>query len=628
MIKRFAYGLLTALPLTVLALEPFGAGVKVSAKVVKAATVKSQVIDCLTPERAASWIVENPQPGQTAKAFMIEEEGGKPVLRISTGLCEPARSTVRTLLPGDGPANGDIWAKNQATFVAFLCKSTKPAQMTFHLLQRGKTAGSFQAGFSAKPGEWQQVLLPVTEFKLKSFAKVAGLGFRVASAEKDTVVSIQDVRVGGMAFTDDSWKSHRLSISLLGDWHFATDSDDQGIKEQWYKDTFDDSKWQVLQSGSSWQQQGVSHYGYGWYRQKLFVPKECAGIPLTLTFVPIPSDDDTWFNGTRIGGFSSEYKYKNWITRTYTVPPSLIRYGENNAIALRIWGGDITFIGNNSGLIKGPLVAEFDPYGVKMREPGGTAVPVELFDLSEARQGKPFEIVFSFPADVAKQPGAQLRYRLADVIGSEIKSGKTALVAGTDGILQAVVSIDRETAQTIYLRGRVRAVLMVEDAAGVPLYSGVRELNRLSFAKRDETPLPALPEKTEETPYGQLKLVDEIDCSTSLFEDPHPYLQSSFDHAGDFMPPGTPVEVKVTEILGKKARESAYGWFAYRIGRGKLKPHSAYLVRIEYPEDKPRFVPVEIQTGQNFMDVGWKNGVGLTMPMTTGRSATNGNGMM
>lgn len=106
-------------------------------------------------------------------------------------------------------------------------------------------------------------------------------------------------------------------------------------------------------------------------------------------------------NTTRGGAVSGEYKYSNWLTRTYTVPPALIRYGEENLIALRIWGGDLSFIGNKSGLIKGPLVAELDPYMVRMREPGGEAVPAELFDLSQAQHGRPFEILVPFPAEIA-----------------------------------------------------------------------------------------------------------------------------------------------------------------------------------------------------------------------------------
>jgi len=84
-------------------------------------------------------------------------------------------------------------------------------------------------------------------------------------------------------------------------------------------------------------------------------------------------------------------------------------------------------------------------------------------------------------------------------------------------------------------------------------------------------------------PFGQLKLVDEIDCSTSLFDDPHPYLQSGFNHSQDRMTPGCAIDVRVSDILGKKGRESDFGWFAYRVGRGKLKPHSTYLLRVEYP---------------------------------------------
>ncbi len=601
-----------SLPVFAQSLPPFGNTAPAPAKQIKAANVKSLALDCLTPEKAALWVVENPQAGVTDKIFSVEKVDDKDTLQIVAKFYDPARTTVRALLPGDGPSNGDLWAKGQANFVSFYCKSTKPAEMTFHLLQRGKTAGTFQARFAVQPGEWQQVILPVSAFGLKSFAKVAGIGFRVASADKDAVVSIRDISVGGMNYTDDSWRTQKLAISLNGDWHFAPDAGDQGVKDKWFAEGFDDSKWQTLKSGLSWQEQGVDHSGWGWYRQKIVVPKEAAGIPLTITFCSIPSDDEAWFNGTRIGGFSGEYKYENWQVRSYTVPPSLIHYGEENSIAIRIWGGSITFIGNKSGLIKGPLVAELDPYRVKMRDPGGEAMAAELYDLSDARQGKPFEMIFPFPAELAKEPGAQLSYRLLDYVGSEIAAGKVPLTIGPDGLAQAVVSVDRAAAQTVYLRGRLRVSLVVNNAAGTPIYSGNRELDHLSFAKRDATALPALPEKIDDTPYGKLKLVDEIDCGTSLFDDPHPYMQSGFDKVQLKTTPGSAVDVKVVDILGKKARETAYGWYAYRIGRGKLKPHTAYLLRIEYPEDKPRFAPIEIQTGQNFMDVGWKNGVGAT----------------
>lgn len=506
-----------------------------------------------------TWTVESPATNTTP--FKFENN----VLTITTAALTPARTTVRTLLPGDGPANGDVWAKYKANYIAFRCRSSQPVALTFHPLQRGKSAGTYHAGFSAGP-EWQTIVLPVEQFGLKNFAKVAGFGFRAVAGNAE--VSVTDFTVGTTPFTDDTGK---ITISLNGDWGFSNGTE------------------RILKSGLSWQEQGVDHAGWGYYWQKLFVPKEAAGLPMTLTLVPIPSDDEVWFNDTHVGGFSSEYKYNNWITRVYTVPPALIRYGETNALALRIWGGNLTFIGNKSGLVKGPLTAEFSPVGV------------EVDDLSDAQQGKPFHLAFRFPAELN---GKELTFQLSDYVGNAITNGTATIAQG-----RVVVTPTPQLAQTFYLRGRFRARLLVTDA-GKPLYVGSRDVDHISFAKRDTTPLAALPEKMEDTPYGKLKLVDEIDCATSLFDEPHPYLQSGFDKVQDRMTPGSPVEVKVTEILGKKARESAYGWFAYRIGRGKLKPHSTYLLRIEYPEDKPRFCPIEIQTGQNYMDVGWKGGVG------------------
>ena len=608
--RRILLGVAAVVPALASAMVPFGDGLVVPPRTpLKTAAVKTFTVPCLAVSNAPQWNVESPPAGQATGLFSLMEQEGRTVLRIAADKLEPARSTVRILLPGDGPANGDVWARNRATHIAFLCKSDKPASLTFHLLLRGKPAGSYLAPFSVEPGDWQRVVLPVAQFGLKSFAKVAGVGVRVTAPCSAGEVLISDLQVGAMPYTDDSWKTRRVSISLDGEWRFATDPGEDGMKGRWYDDRYDDAAWKVIRSGQSWQQQGIDHYGFGWYRQQLVVPKECAGLPVTLTLSPIPADDDVWVNGQRVGGFSGEYKYTPWITRSYTVPASVLRYGATNTIALRIWGGRITFIGANSGLVKGPLVAECDPYRVGMREPGGTTVPAELFDLSDARQGKPFEIVVPFPADLLDAPGGQLRYRVADGLGNAILAGRAPLAPAGEGVVQAVVPVGREAAQTVYLRGRLHISLLVENAAGTPVYSGLRNLDQLSFAKRDHTPLPELPETREDTPYGSLRLVDDVDCSVLLFDDPHPYLQGGFDHAQDRMPPGGPVEVKVVDILGRKARECGPGWFAYRVGRGKLKPHTTYLLRIEYPDDKPRFVPLEIQTGQNYMDVGWKSGV-------------------
>jgi len=596
-------------------LAPFETGAESNlAGKLKASPQKSQTIECLSSGHLGEWEVENPSEEKNSSAFTLREEGGKDALSLTTSGFIPGMTTVRVLLPGDGPGNGDVWARNHANYISFKCKSTGSAKMTLNLLVRGKTSGTYRAVFSAKPGDWQQWVLPIQAFGLENFAHVAGLGFRVLSADQNAEVFIADIQVGTSAYTDESWKGRQLNISLKGDWHFAIDSGNQGMDEKWYKENYDDAHWQTLKSGLSWQEQGVSHHGYGWYRQKIIIPAEFTNVPLTLNLTKIPADDDVWFNGVRIGGWNGEYKYDNQILRSYTVPASLIRYGQPNTISLRIWGGNLTFIGDKSGLIAGPLEAELNPYQVYLRRPDGHEMPAQLFDLSDAQRGQPFDIIFRFPTELAKSPGAQLAYCLTDFNGNEIKSGEVALTSGTDHTAQAMVSVDRETAQTIYLRGRFQAGLTITDNSGNLVYCGDWKMERPSYTARDENPLPALPEQVDDTPYGRLKLVDEINCSQSLFDDPHPYLQSSFDEAQNRQTPGSPVYVTVSEILGKQARESAYGWFAYRIGRGTLKPHTTYLVRIEYPEDKPRYCPIEIQAGQNFMDVGWENGVGAEDP--------------
>ncbi len=591
-------------------LVPFGEGVAVKPGDIKPKNAQSVAIECFGPEMASRWEVESPAPDQTTPPFAIEDQDGRKSLRIETAALTPNRSTVRILLPGDGPANGDVWARIQAGYISFLCSSQKPATLSLHLLQRGKSAGSYQARFSAEPGEWRRIILPIDQFGLRSFRNVAGIGFRVVRADEGTNVSISDLRVGSVPYTDDSWKSRRVAISLAGEWRFAVDPAERGMQETWHADRFDDSAWKVLRAGLPWEAQGIDHYGWGWYRQQIFVPKELEGVPMSLTLAKIASDDDAWFNGRRVGGWSGEYKYENQLLRSYTIPAEQIRYGQNNSIALRFWGGDLSFIGKKSGLVSGPLVAELDPYRPRMRVPGGKAVPAELFDLSDAQHGMPLEIVFPFPAEMAREPGVVLNYRLSDALGNGIQSGRVPLAAPATGPAEAVVAIDRQTSQILYLRGRLRATLILEDAAGRPLYIGSRAFDQLSFARRDLTPLAELPQTVEPTPYGQLKLIDEIDCSAPLADEAHPYLQSGYDHALLRMTPGGPVDVKVRPILGKPARETPFGWFAYRIGRGKLKPHSMYLLRIEYPEDQPRFAAVEVQTGQNYMDIGWKNGVG------------------
>ena len=79
-------------------------------------------------------------------------------------------------------------------------------------------------------------------------------------------------------------------------------------------------------------------------------------------------------------------------------------------------------------------------------------------------------------------------------------------------------------------------------------------------------------------PFGDVKVVDEIDCTKS-------------DHRFADWPKGSS---RVEKVLGKPCRvldvqSETASYLDWRLGEGKgLKPNAAYVVVIEYPDDKPR----------------------------------------
>ena len=408
-------------------------------------------------------------------------------------------------------------------------------------------------------------------------------------------------------------------ISLGGEWKFAPEVAGEGLREGWAAPGYDDSAWAGLVAGTGWKQQEISHSGFGWYRKSIEVPESYRGMPLTLCFGEICYDDDVYFNGVRVGGLHGPYKYRNLAKREYAVPESLIRFGEKNLVAVRAWGmlGE-GVEGNRFGLTEGPFQAVFDPLQVMLRrtdKPNAGPCAPQMFDLSDAQPGMTFEVIMSFANASLRSHSVRASYRLTDFYGTELLRGTASVRTGEGPVFQAIIPVDRETARRIYLAGRFCASAQITDIRGHLLQERTDTVDRISFHDRETRILPVQYDGIfHETPYGRLRLVDEIDCSQDIATDPHPYMQSGFDDRQQYRTPGSPVEVKVSEVLGRKARESGFGWFAYRIGRGKLRPHACYLVRVEYPEDKPRYCPLEILVGENYQNVAWRSGISSDNP--------------
>lgn len=144
-----------------------------------------------------------------------------------------------------------------------------------------------------------------------------------------------------------------VMMDLPSQWQFA-----KGDNAQWAVPAFNDSAWQKVTLPEAWEVHSdyTEDFVYGWYRTSFTVPQEWQGQDIQVILGRIDDAEQSFFNGEKIGqtgqfptdegGF-----YSAWSeVRSYTVPASLIKYGKENVIAIRVYddmGG--------GGLYGGPL---------------------------------------------------------------------------------------------------------------------------------------------------------------------------------------------------------------------------------------------------------------------------------
>ena len=130
-----------------------------------------------------------------------------------------------------------------------------------------------------------------------------------------------------------------------------------GDNHTWAAPDFDDSDWQPIEVGTPWEKTGYADYdGYAWYRLKLEIPQEWQNRDehgfLSLFLGIIDDADVAYFNGEQIGTTGSmppNYKTGYYTRRFYRLPTTLIKWGEQNILAIRVYDGN-----RYGGLTKGP----------------------------------------------------------------------------------------------------------------------------------------------------------------------------------------------------------------------------------------------------------------------------------
>lgn len=130
----------------------------------------------------------------------------------------------------------------------------------------------------------------------------------------------------------------KITISLLDDWKFRTDSALAGDRDGWSSASFDDSRWNAIPADRPWEDRGYPAYdGVAWYRKWVTIPADLQADHLFAVFGSVDDEYDIFVNGKRAAHHSPSW---NALTSTDILP--LARKGEKNLIVLRVndWGGE------------------------------------------------------------------------------------------------------------------------------------------------------------------------------------------------------------------------------------------------------------------------------------------------
>jgi hypothetical protein len=83
--------------------------------------------------------------------------------------------------------------------------------------------------------------------------------------------------------------------------------------------------------------------GYAWYRVGVAIPADWKGADLSLFVEKFDNVHEAWFNGQRLGiagSFPPEYRSGLEESNRYKIEPAIVRPGETNVLALRVFDHD------------------------------------------------------------------------------------------------------------------------------------------------------------------------------------------------------------------------------------------------------------------------------------------------
>ncbi|MET4080325.1 alpha-galactosidase [Pedobacter sp. UYP30] len=147
-----------------------------------------------------------------------------------------------------------------------------------------------------------------------------------------------------LVFTAFILNTHAQTIHLSNSWKFTT-----GDSSIYKTSTFDDSNWQNIAVGESWEMQGHANYdGFGWYRVHFLLPsaikqKSFLKDSLMLSLGDVDDGDEVYLNGQPIGingnGGGDDIKQGRYGRRIYKISVNnpALNWEKENLLAVRVY---------------------------------------------------------------------------------------------------------------------------------------------------------------------------------------------------------------------------------------------------------------------------------------------------
>lgn len=136
-------------------------------------------------------------------------------------------------------------------------------------------------------------------------------------------------------------------VTLEGKWKAV-----KGDSPEYAKPAYDDSKWESVDVPGNLQKHFPGYTGIAWFRTRLFFPEETRNKNIMIELGKISDVDQCYLNGKLIGKTGSIEDADSHAfdrLRLYQVSSCLVKYGEENVLAVRVRG----YLPDSLGLIWG-----------------------------------------------------------------------------------------------------------------------------------------------------------------------------------------------------------------------------------------------------------------------------------